>query len=91
MEAVFVCIALGIGVGVLLRNKTLVLSWIERGTLVAVLVLLFLMGIAIGNNNEVMLELRQVGVIAGLVTLASITGSVAMAWVAYRIWLKMRR
>lgn len=91
METVFVCIALGVGVGVLLRNKTLVLSWIERGTLVAVLVLLFLMGIAIGNNNQVMGELQQVGAIAGMVTLASVLGSVAMAWVAYRVWLKMRR
>lgn len=91
MIQVFVFMGLGILLGIAFRKGALFLKWIDKATLLAVFVLLFLMGVAIGANEQVMRELSHVGKSALLVTLGSVTGSILMAWVVYRIWIKMNK
>lgn len=89
MEQVFLCMGVGALLGFLIRKRRVLLIWVERTTLITIFVLLFLMGVAIGNNTEVMYELGNVGITALYITIASVTGSVIVAWFLYRVWSKI--
>ncbi|WP_455968731.1 LysO family transporter, partial [Butyricimonas virosa] len=48
--------------------------------------LLFLLGITVGANGDVMNNLDSIGLEALLITLAAIAGSVLCAWGVYRFF-----
>ena len=52
----------------------------------AIFLLLFLLGITVGANGEVMNNLDSIGLEALLITLAAITGSVLCAWGVYHFF-----
>ena len=52
----------------------------------AIFLLLFLLGITIGANEDVMNNLDSIGLEALLITLAAIAGSVLCAWGVYRFF-----
>ena len=52
----------------------------------AIFLLLFLLGITVGANGDVMNNLDSIGLEALLITLAAIAGSVLCAWGVYRFF-----
>ena len=52
----------------------------------AIFLLLFLLGITVGANEDVMNNLDSIGLEALLITLAAIAGSVLCAWGVYRFF-----
>ena len=53
----------------------------------AIFLLLFLLGITVGANGDVMNNLDSIGLEALLITLAAIAGSVLSAWGVYRFFI----
>lgn len=51
-----------------------------------IFVLLFLLGITVGANPNIMDNLNTIGYDAVLITLAAVTGSVLCAWGVYRFF-----
>ena len=52
----------------------------------AIFLLLFLLGITVGANADVMNNLNSIGLEALIITLAAISGSILCAWAVYRFF-----
>lgn len=86
----FIVIALmvcGIITGYLLRNREIIK---HSGKFVsgAIFLLLFLLGVAVGNNKNILDHLDTIGLKALVVTLAAVLGSSMMAWLVFKYIFK---
>lgn len=78
---------LGIGVGYLFRKVSL-LQHIGQLIQYTIYLLLFLLGISVGGNPEIINNFGTLGVQAILISAASTLGSISMAWIVYRYFFK---
>ena len=62
------------------------LKFVQKLINYAIFLLLFLLGITVGANGDVMNNLDSIGLEALLITLAAIAGSVLCAWGVYRFF-----
>lgn len=67
------------------KGKT---QWIPGLITLAVWILLFLLGIAVGHNEEILGHLDTIGWQALLLSLGAVLGSVLLASVVYRYFFK---
>ena len=74
----------GVVVGYLLRNKNL--SFGPRLITIAIWVLLFMLGLAVGLNDAILNNLDTIGLQAFILSVGGIAGSVILAWVVYRFF-----
>ena len=72
----------GIAIGYLLRRWS-VLKHINLTTMLTILLLLFVMGIEVGQNEGLISNLRQLGGEALLIALATVAGSIISARILY--------
>lgn len=75
----------GIILGYLFRERNLKI--IHKLINYAIFLLLFLLGITVGANGDIMNNLDTIGYDALFITLAAVTGSVLCAWGVYRFFL----
>ena len=68
----------GMLIGYLLRSKRLL--WIQKVITLLIWLLLFLLGIDVGENGKIINSLNAIGVEAFVITLAAVAGSVLAAW-----------
>lgn len=86
----FVVISLmfsGILLGYVLRNKNL--KFISKIITVLIWTLLFLLGIEVGGNQEIIEGLHTIGIEALIITVAAVLGSVVGALILWK-WIKKR-
>lgn len=76
----------GMAVGFLLRRKKL--SWITAIITVLIWLLLFFLGVEVGENERIIHSLNDLGLEALLLSFAGITGSVLLAW---GLWVMAQR
>lgn len=76
----------GIVLGYLFRKKNL--SLIPRLITCAIFALLFLLGLSVGTNDQIMNNLDTIGLDALIITFGAIAGSVFCAWVVYKFYFK---
>lgn len=82
-----VCIMLGgVLAGFLLRKKKL--GWVSQFIMIAIWILLFLLGIAVGHNEELLNNLDKIGWQALVLSIGAVLGSVLLAGVVYRFFFK---
>lgn len=74
----------GVLVGYLLRNRNL--SFISKGIMAAIWLLLFLLGVAVGGNEAILGSLDTIGLQALLLSVGGVGGSVVCAWMVYRFF-----
>lgn len=80
----------GMLLGFLLRKQRL--SWIHKAITVFIWLLLFLLGIDVGSNQEIINGLHTIGLEAVILTLAAVLGSVTAAWTLwYMVYKRNRR
>ena len=80
--------AAGICVGALLRKREKILKEIDWLTIAAVCVLVLLLGLWVGANDDVRSNLGRVGLRALVVGVGAMIGSVALSVVVYRVWFR---
>ncbi len=56
----------------------------------AIYLLLFLLGLSVGLNKTIINHIDTIGFQAIVITLASITGSVAVCWLIYKIFFRIK-
>ena len=78
---------IGIVFGYLLRKKT-ILRKINKPIGYTIYLLLFLLGISVGSNREIIDNLPSLGGQALLLALAGTLGSVLAAWIIYKFIFK---
>ena len=88
MWTVLIIMGLGFGAGYLLRSKKKVIQINDRLVMIAVFALLFLMGVAIGGDPEMISQLHLLGIKALLIAVSGITFSVLIAIVVYHRFFK---
>lgn len=76
----------GVVTGYLLRNKKL--GFVQKLISLSIWVLLFLLGIAVGVNDEIMEHLDTIGLQALILSIGGVGGSVVLAWVVYRFFFR---
>lgn len=72
----------GVTVGYFMRKRKL--SFIHRIITLLIWILLFLLGIEVGNNEAIIKGLHTIGIKALILTLATVAGSILGAW---GLWL----
>lgn len=69
---------IGIGLGYLLRRQSL--SWINKAITALIWLLLFLLGIEVGQNEQIIRSLPTLGVEAFTIAIVCVLGSCIAAW-----------
>lgn len=73
---------IGIGIGYLLRHQSL--PWIQKGITLLIWLLLFLLGIEVGQNEQVIRSLPTLGLEALIIAIACVLGSCIFAWILWK-------
>ena len=69
---------IGIGLGYLLRRQSL--PWINKAITALIWLLLFLLGIEVGQNERIIRSLPTLGVEAFVIAIVCVLGSCVAAW-----------
>jgi len=69
---------IGIGFGYLLRRQSL--SWINKTIIALIWLLLFLLGIEVGQNEQIIRSLPSLGMEAFTIAIVCVLGSCLAAW-----------
>ena len=69
---------IGIGLGYLLRRQSL--PWINKALTALIWLLLFLLGIEVGQNERIIRSLPTLGVEAFVIAIVCVLGSCVAAW-----------
>lgn len=77
----------GILVGYLLRNRSFV-RYTGKLISATIFLLLFLLGIAVGTNRQIVDNLSVLGLQALVLSFSAVLGSVVCAWAVYRFLFK---
>ena len=88
MLIILVLLAAGIFFGRMIRNNTYGLKLIDRITTASIYLLLFLMGISIGSNKEIVSNLSKLGITALIITAFSLAGSILLSILVYRVFFR---
>jgi len=81
----------GIGVGWLLREKDKARKGVDTGVTWAVYVLLFLLGITVGTNEDIINNFSRIGYQAFCLTFGAVAGSVLLAKVVYELFFNAKK
>lgn len=69
---------LGVLTGYFLRNRNV--KWVSRVVMALIWILLFLLGLEVGANDEIVNGLHTIGMEALLITVFALAGSLLGAW-----------
>ena len=88
MIEVIVFLALGIVLGYFVRKKPRFIAASNRLVSISIYALLFLLGVALGTNDDVLEQLPKLGGYAFVLAVLSIIGSIILAAFLYRKMFK---
>ena len=88
MITVLSIMTVGIAIGWLLHNKKLFLKITSQLTNWAIYLLLFLLGLSVGINKEILSNFDKIGLQSIIITLFAVTGSVLVSWLTYILFFK---
>ncbi len=86
MIVVLLCLAAGILVGALLRRRERFLKVIDQLTVWFIYIFLFLLGVSVGLNREIIAQFGRLGLKAVVIALACVIGSLVPAWFVYHFF-----
>ncbi|MBC7125646.1 MAG: LysO family transporter [Bacteroidales bacterium] len=78
----------GMLLGFLLRAKQRIVSGNEKLITYAIYLLLFMMGVSIGSNEQIMNSLSTLGIVALIVSMGAIIGSILTGFVVFKLFFK---
>ena len=83
MFKVLALMILGIGVGYIFRKRNL--SFISKVITVLIWILLFVLGLEVGSNPQIVSNLGKLGLDALIITLGAVAGSIILAALLWKI------
>jgi len=78
----------GMVIGAILRHNEKIIKRVNVLITWSIFALLFLLGIAVGLNDELVKNLDSLGIYALVITIASILGSVILSWIVYHYFFR---
>jgi uncharacterized membrane protein YbjE (DUF340 family) len=91
MFTVLIIMSMGILAGLLVRNKPKLARWNDRAVNLAIYLLLFLLGVSVGGNKQIMANLGSLGLKALILAVGAIAGSVGLSCLAYKNFFEARK
>ena len=91
MLTVTVALISGIALGFLIRQKDYLLKYINVISMVFMFILLTVLGISLGTNQEIIRSFKDIGIYAVAISVFSIIGSTFMGLFVYRLFFKKNR
>ena len=88
MIIILVIMFAGMALGYFLRNKEKLIKLNDKFILYAIFLLLFLLGVAMGNNEQIMNNLGSIGFHALIISIGAILGSIVLAYFVGRFFFK---
>lgn len=88
MIIVLVLMSLGIIIGWFLHKQKRFIKPISEVTNWAIYLLLFLLGLSVGTNKEILNNFNEIGYQAILITVFAVIGSVLVSWLTYTLFFK---
>ncbi len=88
MITVLVIMTAGILIGWLISNKEKLLKINSELTNWAIYLLLFLLGLSVGSNEEILTNFDRIGLQAIVITIFAVIGSILVSWLTYIIFFK---
>lgn len=82
--------SLGIGVGWIFRNKDKTRKNVDVAVTWSVYLLLFLLGISVGINEEIIHNFSRIGYKAFCLTFGAVVGSVLIAKLVYELFFRTK-
>ncbi len=76
--------------GFLLRQRKKLISANERLITYAIYLLLFLMGVSIGSNQQIMGSLSSLGITALVVSVGAVVGSILLGFLVSKLFFKSK-
>ncbi|MCL2154532.1 MAG: LysO family transporter [Leptospirales bacterium] len=88
MIEILIIMFAGIVLGFILRKKKYIIMLFDKLTSLSIYLLLFLLGLSIGNNEIIINQFSQIGINAILLAISGISGSVILSYFAYKFLKK---
>lgn len=88
MLAVLLIFTGGILLGYSIRKREKLIRINDYLTNFAIYLLLFILGIAVGSNEEILQNFDKIGLNAALISLFAVLGSISLAWMINKIFFK---
>ena len=85
------CFVFGMAIGRLVKKRPAFHKFNERLTMVAVFLLLFLLGVSVGINPDIIKNLPSIGFQAIFLSLGAISGTLLLAWGVVILFFKDER
>jgi uncharacterized membrane protein YbjE (DUF340 family) len=85
MLNILILMATGTVLGILLRKRQDLPRRLDRAMTWSIYLLLFLLGLSIGTDQDILLQLPELGYSALVISLGGIAGSVAVARFGWRL------
>ena len=74
----------GVLIGYILRNIRAIPALVSKINIYIISLLLFVMGLSVGSNPQVIQGLGTLGLLGIAISVVSIAGSVFLSWIVYR-------
>ena len=84
MFGVMIVMLSGILIGYILRNIRAIPALVSKINIYIIFLLLFVMGLWVGSNPQVIQGLGTLGLLGIAISVVSIAGSVFLSWIVYR-------
>jgi uncharacterized membrane protein YbjE (DUF340 family) len=81
---------LGILVGFLFNGKTKFIKIADKLCTLAIFLLLFLLGLNVGTNDEILKNFHNLGLQAIILTLGAVFGSLIVALITYKLFFNKK-
>ena len=78
----------GVFIGYLLRKHKKLVKPVDKITMFAIYLLLFLIGVSIGSNKEIITNIGSLGIIAVILSSGAIIGSILLSVPVYKKFFK---
>jgi uncharacterized membrane protein YbjE (DUF340 family) len=88
MITVLVMMVLGMVIGYILKEKKNLIKLFDKITLFIIHLLLFILGIGVGLNKTIILNIESIGVQALVITIGALLGSLILAFFTYQLFFK---
>ena len=84
MFGVMIVMLSGVLIGYILRNIRAIPALVSKINIYIIFLLLFVMGLSVGSNTQVIQGLGTLGLLGIAISVVSIAGSVFLSWIVYR-------
>ncbi len=88
MITVLILMTLGIVIGWFIHKKENILKFVSKLTNLSIFLLLFLLGLSVGTNDQIIKNFDQIGLLAITITVFAVLGSVLVSWLTYILFFK---